>query len=82
MIGWLCADASFGVPPLVCASAYVAQIARDTAAIAPIILLVPLIFTIPPLPVFPGPTFKPRGASGGEAAKRDAASRSVFDRPT
>jgi hypothetical protein len=70
------------VPPLVCASAYVAQIARDTAAIAPIILLVPLVFTIPPLLVFPGLTFKPRGASGGEAAKRDAASRSVFDRPT
>jgi hypothetical protein len=51
-----------------------------TAAIAPIILLAPFVFTVPPLPGFRRLPFKLRGASEGEATKHDAASRSVFDR--
>lgn len=74
-------DVSLAVLPLVCAFAYVAQRAMVTAAIAPIILLAPFVFTIPPLPVFPDLPFEPRDARGGEAAPYDAASRRVFDRP-
>jgi hypothetical protein len=49
-IGELCVGAPLSAPPVVCASAQVAQIAMATAAIAPIILLARFFFTIPPLP--------------------------------
>jgi hypothetical protein len=81
VIGWLCVDAPGAMPPLVCASAYVAQIAQvATAATAPIILIALLFFTIPPSSLFPDLPILPRRATGGEATKRDVTSRLLFAR--
>jgi len=79
-LGWICADISPGVPPGVCALAWVAQVAMATANIAPSILLALFVFILPPLPVCQELLFEPHAANGEEAVSRAAASRRVFDR--
>lgn len=75
VVGW--SDAVLGV----CACAGTepsVQIVMARAAIVPVILLLaPLVFTVPPVPFIMDLPSQPRVASDSEAAKRDTAS-SVF----